>query len=121
MRSALMTRSGESDPSRKGYVIAMKTTSPRSGRAKGAAVEIESSSIKEVAGTVTGGDVIEMVPLVMTLKEILVPIDFSRTALQALNYAVPLAKQFGARITLVHVVELPRTNPRHRIHRDRRF
>jgi len=74
-------------------------------------VEIESSSIKEVARVVPGGDVIEMVPLVITLKEILVPIDFSRTALQALNYAVPLAKQFGARITLVHVVELPRLTP----------
>jgi nucleotide-binding universal stress UspA family protein len=89
----------------------MNTTSPQSGRAKGAAAEIQTSSGKEVAKASTEGLVIEMVPLVMTLKEILVPIDFSKTALQALNYAVPLAKQFGAKITLVHVVELPRLTP----------
>ena len=53
------------------------------------------------------GDVIEMVPLILSLKNILVPIDFSATSLKALQYAVPFAKQFEAKITLLHVVDLP--------------
>ena len=44
-----------------------------------------------------------MVPLVLRLKTILVPIDFSVASEKALTYAVPFAKQFGARITLLHV------------------
>lgn len=39
------------------------------------------------------------------LKNILVPIDFSENGKQALRYAVPFAKQFGAKITLLHVIE----------------
>ncbi len=54
----------------------------------------------------SSGQLIEMVPLVLSLKNILVPIDFSETARKALRYAVPFAKQFDARITLVHVVDL---------------
>lgn len=38
------------------------------------------------------------------LRNILVPIDFSRNARKSLRYAIPLAAQFGARITLLHVV-----------------
>lgn len=53
------------------------------------------------------GEVIEMVPLILTLKNILVPIDFSKTSRKALQYAVPFAKQFEAKITLLHVVDLP--------------
>ena len=49
----------------------------------------------------------EMVPLVLSLKNILVPIDFSTTSRKALRYAVPLAKQFGAKLTLLHVIDLP--------------
>lgn len=52
------------------------------------------------------GEIIEMVPLILTLKNILVPIDFSATSLKALQYAVPFAKQFEAKITLLHVVDL---------------
>lgn len=44
------------------------------------------------------------------LKEILVPIDFSEPSRKALDYAIPFAEKFGARITLVHVVE-PRIYP----------
>lgn len=33
------------------------------------------------------------------------PIDFSKNARRALRYAIPLAAQFGARITLLHIVE----------------
>jgi nucleotide-binding universal stress UspA family protein len=37
------------------------------------------------------------------LKEILVPVDFSSCSRKALQYAIPLAKQFGATISVVHV------------------
>src|SRR6266567_375548 len=39
------------------------------------------------------------------LTKILVPIDFSDCSKKALQYAVPFAKQFGATITLLHVVQ----------------
>lgn len=39
------------------------------------------------------------------IVKILVPIDFSKCSQKALQYAVPLAKHFGASITLLHVVE----------------
>jgi len=42
-----------------------------------------------------------------SLGRILVPTDFSRHAVHALNYAVPLARQVKGRITLLHVVEWP--------------
>jgi universal stress protein A len=34
-----------------------------------------------------------------------VPIDFSAPSKKALDYAVPFAEQFGAKLTLLHVVE----------------
>lgn len=44
----------------------------------------------------------------LVVKNILVPVDFSRTSLEALRYAVPIARRFRAKITLLHVlVELP--------------
>ena len=52
-------------------------------------------------------EITEMVPLIPGLKNILVPIDFSVTSQKALQYAVPFAKQFDAKITLLHVVDLP--------------
>ncbi len=42
----------------------------------------------------------------ITLKSILVPVDFSECSEKALIYARGFAKQFGARIVLLHVVEL---------------
>jgi universal stress protein A len=39
------------------------------------------------------------------LKRILVPVDFSDCSRKALAYAVPFAKQFGAEIVLLHVVQ----------------
>jgi universal stress protein A len=53
------------------------------------------------------GDVVELVPAILKLKSILVPIDFSKISQKALEYAVPLAKQFGAKITLLHAIEPP--------------
>ena len=41
----------------------------------------------------------------MTLKRILVPVDFSPLSKKALHYATRLAQQFGAEIDLLNVVE----------------
>jgi universal stress protein A len=41
----------------------------------------------------------------LSLKRILVPIDFSNHSLKALRYAVPIAKQFGSQIFLLCVLE----------------
>jgi nucleotide-binding universal stress UspA family protein len=48
---------------------------------------------------------IELVPAELKLTSILVPIDFSAPSKKALTYAVPFAKQFGAKLTLLHVIE----------------
>ena len=42
---------------------------------------------------------------VFNLRKILVPVDFSECSEKALQYAIPFAKQFGAEITLVHVIQ----------------
>lgn len=39
------------------------------------------------------------------LRKILVPVDFSKCSLKALNYAVAFARQFKASITLLYVVQ----------------
>lgn len=44
-------------------------------------------------------------PVLLRIKSILVPIDFSTSSKKALQYAVPFARQFGAKLTLLHVVE----------------
>ncbi len=50
---------------------------------------------------------------VVTFKRILCPIDFSPSALQALGFALDLARQAGGLVTLLHVVELlPEDEPR---------
>jgi universal stress protein A len=41
----------------------------------------------------------------LQLQSILVPTDFSTPSLKALRYAAALAAQFGAKLTLLHVVE----------------
>ena len=41
------------------------------------------------------------------LKRILVPIDFSDCAKKALQYAIPLAKEHEAALTVLHVVQTP--------------
>src|SRR5262245_34819718 len=42
-----------------------------------------------------------------SLNRILVPIDFSAHSDKAIRYATTLAKQFGAHLTLLHVIEDP--------------
>jgi len=54
---------------------------------------------------------IETEPPLINLKSILVPLDFSERSLKALQYAVPLAKQFGAKLTLLHVLKGTAVNP----------
>ena len=50
----------------------------------------------------------------VTFKRILCPIDFSPSALQALGFALDLARQADGRVTLLHVVEwLPKRSPEH--------
>jgi universal stress protein A len=53
---------------------------------------------------------IHLVPAVLNLKKILVPTDFSEFADKGLRYALRFAEQFGASLTLLHVVE-PRLYP----------
>ena len=43
----------------------------------------------------------------MTVHHILVPIDFSPYAEQALDYAIALAQKLQARLTLLHVIQPP--------------
>ena len=43
----------------------------------------------------------------LRINEILVPMDFSEHSNYALRYAMPFARQFNARITLLHVLEPP--------------
>lgn len=42
-----------------------------------------------------------------TLDRILVPVDFSPPSDRAIRYATTLANKFGARVTLLHVIEDP--------------
>jgi nucleotide-binding universal stress UspA family protein len=42
-----------------------------------------------------------------SLNRILVPVDFSAHSERAVNYATTLANKFGARVSLLHVVEDP--------------
>lgn len=43
----------------------------------------------------------------MTIHHVLVPMDFSPYAEQALDYAITLAQPLQARVTLVHVLQMP--------------
>src|SRR5919201_5660357 len=44
--------------------------------------------------------------IAMIVQHVLVPIDFSATADRALTYAIALAQQLQARLTLLHVLDL---------------
>jgi len=46
-------------------------------------------------------------PSSIHLKNILVPLDFSEMSFKSLQYAVPFARQFGAKVTLLHVLNPP--------------
>ncbi len=53
----------------------------------------------------------EATSLAVDLKNILVPLDLSEMSLKSLQYAVPFAQQFGAKLTLLHVVPPPAYTP----------
>jgi nucleotide-binding universal stress UspA family protein len=59
-----------------------------------------------VTATPESSDVIDLMPLMLHLSNILVPLDLSEMSLKALRYAVPFAQQFGAKLTLLHVAEM---------------
>lgn len=65
----------------------MKTKSPRASR--------------RLASSVT----LELAPVLLKIKSILVPVDFSGPSGKALDYAVSFARQFGAKLTLLYVNE----------------
>src|SRR4051812_33346816 len=71
-----------------------RTTTAKSGRSAAAAAN------GGLANAVTS-------PLhsLLRLKSILVPVDFSGPSKSALEYALPLLQKFGAKLTLLHVVE----------------
>ncbi len=50
---------------------------------------------------------LNLAPRLLKLNRILVPIDFSWPSRKALQYALPFARQFGAKITLLFVLEPP--------------
>jgi nucleotide-binding universal stress UspA family protein len=51
------------------------------------------------------GNVIELAPVVLHLKKILVPFDFSAFSTKALNYALQFARQFDASVVVMHVLQ----------------
>ena len=57
--------------------------------------------------TTSRDDDLEPAPNTIHLKNILVPLDLSEMSLKSLQYAVPFAKQFGAKLTLLHVLRPP--------------
>lgn len=51
--------------------------------------------------------IIDLVPSLLHIRRILVPVDFSPPSKKALRYALSFAEQFGARITVMHVLDEP--------------
>jgi universal stress protein A len=74
----------------------------RSGRGAGVVVEL-SARETELPGSRPRAAVTALP--VFKLKHILVPVDFSACSQKALQYAIPFARQFGARLTLLFVVQ----------------
>lgn len=67
---------------------------------------MKTATLEPIGATIAAGDnAIEMTAPIIHLKNILVPLDLSAMSLKSLDYAVPFAQQFGAKLTLVHVVQ----------------
>ena len=58
-------------------------------------------------GAATVSRMLDFAQPTLLLKNILVPIDFSKSSQKAFEYALPLARQFGGEVTLLHVIEPP--------------
>ena len=56
-------------------------------------------------GSAVNTPVVEMVPSLLKIARSLVPLDLSDCSLKAPHYAVRFAEQFGAKLTLLHIVE----------------
>jgi nucleotide-binding universal stress UspA family protein len=77
----------------------MKTSSTRSSAPK-----IENQSKRRGAPAVNGSRA--TVPFEsLQIRSILAPVDFSEPSTKALKYAAAFAERFGAKLTLLHVVE----------------
>jgi universal stress protein A len=74
----------------------------RSGRGGGVVVELKARE-SEFPGSRPQATVTALP--VFKLKRILVPVDFSECSKKALQYAVPFARQFGATLTLIFVIQ----------------
>jgi nucleotide-binding universal stress UspA family protein len=61
--------------------------------------------MKTQAQRVEPAEIIELVPQILHLKNILVPTDFSPASKKAFSYALRLAEQLGSELTLLHVLE----------------
>ena len=59
----------------------------------------------KTAKAIRGAAKTKAAPTLRGIKSILVPIDFSAPSKKALAYAVPFARRFGAKLTLLNVVE----------------
>jgi universal stress protein A len=53
-----------------------------------------------------GNVIVDLGDKSVQLKKILVPVDFSACSKKALQYAIPFAKQFGAKLVLLHVIPM---------------
>jgi Universal stress protein family len=65
--------------------------------------ETDRAAIKSKSRAVSGSPIASDLQASISVKSILVPLDFSRASMQALDYATALAEQFKAQIHLVHV------------------
>lgn len=54
---------------------------------------------------VASAPVTELAPVRFHIRQILVPVDFSEHSRKSLRYARPFAEQFGASMSLLHVIE----------------
>jgi nucleotide-binding universal stress UspA family protein len=70
-------------------------------------MEVDTGLHRTTRAAEAASDLNEMLPLTLKLRNILVPLDFSEPAEKALRYAVAFGGRFEARITLLHVRELP--------------
>ncbi|HXJ55060.1 MAG TPA: universal stress protein [Verrucomicrobiae bacterium] len=75
----------------------MKTSKPRTGR--------PTSRLRSLRTPPRKAKIIDLVPALISIRSILVPVDFSETSTKAVHYAIRMAEQFGAKIVLMNVVE----------------
>lgn len=80
----------------------MKTNQPKRGPAPAPRRQAKGTTRPTTA---RAAEVIELVPAVLRVETILVPTDFSPQSEKALRYALAFARQFNARLTLLHVLE----------------